>query len=132
MEKLSHHGLEIEEANTARGRLGLVTLLRLITKLDDLELHQYRREGGWQEQDPERLFQSIAKVDNAPRLKRLVLRGVYVREQDLLTFLQRTCVPKLFLYHVKMVQGSFRSIFDHCTSNASGVDELYFDGLSET
>lgn len=30
-----------------------------------------------------------------------------------------------------MTSGTFRSVFNHCTSDAAGMEELYFDNLLE-
>jgi hypothetical protein len=64
-------------------------------------------------------------------LKRMELRGLYVREEDLLAFIQRTAVRKLSMVKVVMCSGSFRSVFDYCTSDAAGIEKLHFDELLE-
>ncbi|KAL5349432.1 hypothetical protein ACLOAV_005723 [Pseudogymnoascus australis] len=50
---------------------------------------------------------------------------------DLLAFIKRTGVTKVSLINVHLVSGTFRSIFDHCTSAAAPVSELFFDSLTE-
>jgi hypothetical protein len=80
----------------------------------------------------ERLFRLAAEMDVLPHLKRLELRGSDVREEDLLAFIQRTGVRKLSIYKVYLSSGTFRSIFNYCTSKAASMEELCFHELSET
>lgn len=122
------------EAADEKNFTGLAKLLQLSRQLEDLELHQYRlTKGALTEHDLclERMLQRAAQMDAPPSLKRLELRGLWVREEDLLAFIQRTGVRKLFMYNSWMSSGTFRSIFDYCTSDTTGVDELYFDELFE-
>jgi hypothetical protein len=67
-----------------------------------------------------------------PHLKRIELRGSDVREEDLLAFIQRTGVHKLSMYKVYLSSGTFRSIFNYCTSEAASIEELCFHELLET
>jgi hypothetical protein len=77
----------------------------------------------------ERLLQLAAEMETPPKLRRIELRGLYVREEDLLAFIRRTGLRKLFMYKVFMSSGTFRSVFDYCTSDAAGMEELYFNEL---
>jgi hypothetical protein len=70
-------------------------------------------------------------MDTLPHLKRIELRGLCVREEHLLAFIQRTGVRKLFMINVSMSSGTFRSVFDYCTSNAAGMEHLHFHELVE-
>jgi hypothetical protein len=122
------------EAEDERNFIGLAKLLHLCCQLEDLEIHYYRlRSGllGTLDLHLERVLQRVAEAETLPKLKRLVLRGVYVREQDLLAVIRRTGVHKLFMYRVILYGGTFRSIFNYCTSNAAGMEELYFHKLLE-
>jgi hypothetical protein len=114
--------------------IGLAKLLQLCSQLEDLEIHYYRlrlRLRGTPDPHRERVLQRVAEAETLPKLKRLELHGVYVREQDLLTVIQRTSVRKLFMHGVIMYRGTFRSTFDYCTSDAAGMEELYFHKLLE-
>jgi hypothetical protein len=122
------------EAEDEGNFIGLAKLLQLCSKLEDLEIHYYRLHlclRGTPDLHRERVLQRVAEAETLPNLKRLELRRVYVREQDLLAFIQRTGVRKLFMYWVIMYRGAFRSTFDYCTSNAAGMEELYFHKLLE-
>jgi hypothetical protein len=122
------------EAEDEGNFIGLAKLLQLCRDLKDLEIHHYRlRSGllGTLDLHLERVLQRVAEAETLPKLKRLELRGVYVREQDLLAFIQRTGVHKLFMCRVILDGGTFRSIFDYCTSNTAGMEELYFHKLLE-
>jgi hypothetical protein len=79
----------------------------------------------------EGLLQLTAEMDTPPKLRWIELRGLYVREEEPLAFIRRTGVRKLFMYKVFMSSGSFRSVFDYCTSDAAYMEELYFNELFE-
>lgn len=59
------------------------------------------------------------------------LRGIYARETDLLAFIKRSGVRDLSLEFATLVSGTFRPIFDYCTSEASPITKLYFEALFE-
>jgi hypothetical protein len=114
--------------------IGLAKLLQLSSQLEDLKLHQYLLiQGRLHPADMyhERLLQRAAQMTPNMNLNRMELRGLYVREEDLLALIQRTAVRKLSLYSVVMSSGSFRSVFDYCTSDAADMEELYCDELFE-
>jgi hypothetical protein len=116
--------------------IGLANLLQLSSQLEDLKIHKYRLGMGvlnnrQADLHLERLLQLAAEIDTPPKLRRIELRGLYVREEDLLAFIWRTGIRKLFMYKVFMSSGSFRSVFDYCTSDAACMEELYFNELFE-
>ena len=114
--------------------IGLAKLLQLCSQLENLELHQYLLG---QELVPpadmyhERLLQRAAEMTPNMNVNRIELRGLYVREKDLLAFIQRTGVRNLSMNNVVMSSGTFRSVFDYCTSDDAGLEKLYFDELFE-
>jgi hypothetical protein len=115
--------------------IGLAKILKLYSQLEELELHQYWIGTGLltlADLHYERLFRLAAEMDVLPHLKRIELRRSEVREEDLLAFIQRTGVRKLSMYKVYLSSGTFRSIFNYCTSKAAGIEELCFHELSET
>jgi hypothetical protein len=116
--------------------IGLANLLQLSGKLEDLKIHKYRLDMGVLNNSRadlhlERLLHLAAEIDTPPKLRRIELRGLCVREEDLLAFIRRTGARKLFMYQVFMSSGSFGSIFDYCTSDAACMEELYFNELFE-
>lgn len=122
------------EAADERNFNGLTELLKLGSQLEELELHQYLLDNvGLTHADLhyERILQCAAEMNTPPNLKRMELRGLYVREKDLLAFIRRTCVRKLAMYNVVMSSGTFKSVFDYCTSNLADMEELYFYQLYE-
>lgn len=117
---------------------GLASLLQLLPQLKSIDWHYFKLRGELQhlvphglEWGPERLLQHVVKLDTLPALTHCSLRGVCARETDLLAFIKRTGVTKVRLINVHLVSGTFRSIFDHCTSAAAPVTELFFDSLTE-
>lgn len=123
----------IIEANPADNMnfTGFATLLKLSTQLEELEMHQYSvsyRPNAWY---LERLLEYTTTMDILRNLKRLELRGFYVKEQHLLALIKRTGVRRLSMYNIHITSGTARSIFDYCTSDAANMEELYFHELSE-
>ena len=117
---------------------GLANLLQLLPQLKSIDWHYFRLRGELQhlsphspERRPERLLQHIVELDTLPALTHCSLRGVCARETDLLAFIKRTRVAEVRLINVHLVSGTFTSIFDHCTSAAAPVTEVYFDNLTE-
>lgn len=122
------------EEQDERNFLGLAKLLQISSQLEALELHQYRLTSGWGYGvvlHLERLLQRAAELNMPPNLRRVELRGLHVRGQDLLTFIQRTGVRELIMVNVFMISGTFRSVFDICTSEAAGMEKLYFSKLAQ-
>ena len=128
--KASDRDDSITDAEDEHKFMGLAKLLQLSSQLEDLELHKCAlRERTLTLR--ERLFQHIAEIHTPPKLKRLELRGLVVEEQDLLVSIQRTGIGELSMYNTTLSSGTFRSIFDYCTGNGSGMERLYFKDLFE-
>jgi hypothetical protein len=124
----------IAEASDEGNFGGLAKLLQLSSQLENLEIHQYHLDVGVLSHDEmlgERVLQRVVEMDTLPKLKRIELRGFHVREADLLAFIQRIGARRIFMYNVLMSSGTFRSVFNYCTSEMAGVEELYFDKLFE-
>lgn len=79
----------------------------------------------------DRLVQNIVSLDTLPMLPCCTLRGIYATETDFLAFIKRTRVSHLYLEHVTLSSGMFRSIFDYCTSAVTPVTTLNFFVLYE-
>jgi hypothetical protein len=125
--------MEVEAADEINF-IGLAKLLRISHQLEVLEVHQYCLRSGWRggvDLHLDWFLQRAAELERLPNLKRLELRGLLVREQDLLTFIQRTGVKNLTMYDVFMFSGTFRSVFDYCASDAGDMEQLYFNRLVE-
>jgi hypothetical protein len=122
------------EAQDEGNFIGLAKLLQHCSQLDDLAIHYFRiyaRLRGNPDLCRERVLQRVAEAETLPRLTRLELRGVYAPEQDLLVLIRRTSVRKLFMYGVIMCRGTFKSVFEYCTSDVAGMEELHFHSLLE-
>jgi len=123
---------EEAEAADERNYIGIAKLLQLTHQLEELKLHQYTL-GRSPSVRPywERPLQRIAEHASVMNLHRLELRGLSVHGKDLLTLVQRAGVRKLSMTCVSMSSGSFRPLFDYCTSESSGMQELHCEDLSE-
>jgi hypothetical protein len=114
--------------------IGIAKLLQVSSQLEEFEMHEYRfckALNPNRERQLERLLQRAAEMDTLPRLKLIEPHGLWVREQDLLAFVRRTSICKLFLDNIYMSSGTFRSLFDYCTSDAARLEKFYFRGLFE-
>lgn len=123
------------EAGDMTNFIGLCHLLRRSSQLEHLELHHYHLDTQslvGAELHHERFMQHMAGTVKLPNLKRCTLRGLSVREVDLLAFIQgATTIRELSLQNVDLVSGTFRSIFDYCTSETASLERLHFDDLFE-
>jgi hypothetical protein len=123
----------VAKAQDENNFVGLANLLRVCHALKSLHIHQYLidfHNFSSNTRNPnERLFQRIVELDRLPELEVCSLRGVFVREIDLLAFLKRVRLRRLSMENVVMVSGTYRSIFDFCTDEASVLSFLYLDEL---
>ncbi|OBT67777.1 hypothetical protein VE03_03453 [Pseudogymnoascus sp. 23342-1-I1] len=133
-----HLHQQISIAQDESNFTGLANLLQLLPQIKSIDWHYFGLRGDFQNlllSSPERrhelLLQHIVELDTLPALTHCTLRGVYAREIDLLAFIKQTGVAQVRLLNVHLVSGTFRSIFDYCTSAAAPVTEVYFDNLAE-
>lgn len=117
------------EAHDEQNFTGLASLLRVSNQLESLQIHQYIVNIIHIDIPNEKLFQRIAELDRLPNLEHCSLRGVFVREKDLLSFLKRMDLRSFSMENVTMTSGTFNSIFNYCTSEASRMEFLYVDDL---
>ncbi|KFX96738.1 hypothetical protein V490_03169 [Pseudogymnoascus sp. VKM F-3557] len=108
---------------------GLASLFKILKNLNSFELYFFTLLGELPETDW--FLQHLVALSSLPNLTRCKLRGIYATETDLLAFIKRTRVSDLSLRQVKLSSGSFRSIFDYCTSTASPISKLDFKDLYE-
>lgn len=118
---------------------GLGRLIRLSPKLESLHLHWYNtfQQRTDLEDMEERYrsraqnFRTLAETAYLPCMKKLVLRGVYVTEQTLLQILCGAPIKDFSMEEVHVRDGTFRPIFDYCTSSEASMERLFFDDLWE-
>ena len=127
------HGKTQAEAADEGNFIGLASLLRHCHQLADLELFHYRlMPTARVDLHSERFLQRIAETAPLSLLQNLTLRGFAVRDQDMLALAKNAPLRKVSLENVGVTSGSFRSVFDYCTSDAAGIERLQFDDLFET
>lgn len=120
-----------------RGLAGLIQLLKKQLKV--FEWHYFRLHGELHDPDFERrieqmharLLSEVVKLDNLPSLTRCTLRGLYATPADLLGFVKRTRVTELSLEHIRLISGTFRRLFDYCTSAEAPITRLSCFDLGE-
>ncbi|KAL4863601.1 hypothetical protein BDV12DRAFT_206355 [Aspergillus spectabilis] len=120
------------EARDEQNFAGLANLIQACHQLKKLHIHQYLvnfRRISHIDYPNERLLQRISELSKLPELEECSLRGLYVRETDLLSFLKKVPLHKLSMEFVIMTSGTFRSIFDYCTGEGSTVTSVHFDEL---
>ncbi|SCN68682.1 uncharacterized protein FFNC_00036 [Fusarium fujikuroi] len=124
------------EAEDENDLVGLSRFLRLCNQVENLEIDYLRIPMCYSALVGhfyyETILQRIVELDRLPILKCCKFSGISAKETDLFGFIQRTQVRELSLEKVILCTGTFRSIFDYCTSRAAGITKLHFDTLYET
>nr|POE78985.1 hypothetical protein CFP56_77663 [Quercus suber] len=111
---------------------GLVELLLKSPALEDVDLHYYRLKASrGVDFHRHQTLQRVVGANVLPCLEKLTLRGFTVRSLDLLTLVERRPLRTLELKNVRLVFGSFHSIFKACTEKKPGMERLYFEDLFE-
>jgi hypothetical protein len=129
--------LEVKMKATAQSNfVRLVEFLHLARLLDSLEIHYYRLDNARRllrdsYAHHKRLLKQVDRSEKLPKLKQCRLRGIYIGDRDLLAIIQQTATRRLFMENVTISSGTFTSIFDYCTSETAGIEELSFDDLFE-
>lgn len=124
-----HDETDISMAQDEKNFTGLASLFKILKNLNSFELYYFTLGG--ELPDTDWPLQHLVALNSLPNLTRCKLRGIYATETDLLAFIKRTRVSHLYLEEVKLSSGSFRSIFDYCTSAESPISKLDFNVLYE-
>lgn len=86
-------------------------LLAPMHDLEDLEIHFYRDRGASIERYDE-MFSEIAAQRHWPRLRKCSLRGLRVRQEDLILFFQKhASITTLELHEISLTQGTWPPVF---------------------
>ncbi|KAM5469139.1 hypothetical protein MauCBS54593_004491 [Microsporum audouinii] len=122
------------EANDEVNFIGVAKLIGFCSQLEDFELHFFHISNKFINSldfQTERILQYVVEMENLPRLKRVMLRGIGAREADLLEFIKRTEPSDLSLENIRLAEGHFASIINYCTSNQPRLHSLRFESLYE-
>ncbi|KJK92753.1 hypothetical protein H633G_03377 [Metarhizium anisopliae BRIP 53284] len=114
---------------------GLANLIAICPHLDDFELHylsimwpKRRLFNNFPRQD---ILRHVAELDNPPMLKRCRIRGVSVREADMLNLIHRTKVAEISIEVIRLEEGTLRPVIDYCISKLAAVTKLHIDTVLE-
>ncbi|KAI6088227.1 hypothetical protein F4821DRAFT_91813 [Hypoxylon rubiginosum] len=128
--------LAMADARDENNFIGLAGLIHACQNLKILHIHQYevnrRRIDSRVTIPSELIFQrGIATLNMLPPIEECSLSGVFLRESDMLAFLERSSktLRALSMKTVTMVTGSFRPVFDYIASRIPNLDYLYLDEL---
>ncbi len=100
--------------------LSLAGFLALCPNVEELEIHGYSM--GSRSSDFQKIFESVTEEVRFPCLLSCTLKGMELREIDLIRFLQNSItLAKLKLQNVTLMQGSWHNFFGCCSN---GVVEL--------
>ena len=103
--------------------------LRLMPSLEALDLHWYKTQLlAWA---PETFFFETCFTSISPTLKTCTLRGIYIAEQPLLSFLQQTSARRITLRELHLTAGTFVPIFEALTRQTDPFEHLHLDDLFE-
>lgn len=117
--------------------IGLAKLIDLCRNIRELDLHYYKLRFE-QLRNPDlhvdRVLRQIIETasDSLAKVQKCRLRGLKVREEDLLALVEQPSIKELALENTHMIGGGkFAPIFDYCTSATAGMQRLFFDDLFE-
>ncbi|KAI5465238.1 F-box domain protein [Mariannaea sp. PMI_226] len=116
---------------------GLANLVGACPRLRHLELHY--SHVAWSLEDSmtksfrrERLFEQVVRLGRLPHLESCAIRGLTMREEDLLEFLRRTRPTELSVEYSHLCTGTFQPVLDYCTSSSAGISKLYLNAIHKT
>lgn len=111
---------------------GILHMLGAMPELESLDLHWYHlRDSVSASPAPSTTHQESSSNLAVPRLKECSLRGVYTSESDLLRFLEAVRPATLTLTDVRLVSGTYASVFRYLTSPDSPVACYHLDDVHE-
>lgn len=123
---------EAIEENNFSGVSELIDLCPNITHLELHYFHMFNRILNVMTEFPsEKTLKRVLELKNLPRLIGCTLRGVTACEKDLLNFILRTKPSDLSLQTIRLIQGNFSSIIEHCTTGGANIKTLLFDNLKK-
>ena len=119
------------------GYNGFAQLLSLSDQIAELELHYFQIDFNFRlvsldECHHALLFQHLAQQERLPRLERLLLRGLFVRQEDLVLVRKRMDPLDLHLEAIWMHSSTtFVPVFAYCISSGPRLERLCFHDLND-
>ncbi|KAL2013888.1 hypothetical protein VTN00DRAFT_1413 [Thermoascus crustaceus] len=119
------------EALAEENFLGIARLLRLMPKLEAIDLHLYDTlEGDAKAYD--QIFKAIAREVHLPSLEQCFLRGIYASEESMLQFLENhPRINHLDLREMTITSGSWEPIFKYLGSRMTALTRLRLSNLRD-
>ena len=122
------------EVQEEKNWTGLAELLQLCSQLETLTIHFYSlsfKVLQYQDLERHRLLRPVANDIDLFKVKFLSLQGMTIEENVLLTIIRRSPIETLELENIVIVGGTFKTIFQYCTSNVSKLRYLSLEDLFE-
>lgn len=111
---------------------GLRFLLQSCTSVQDLNITHFSLKDVNRESTMGHAIIQVLGESSLPRLRSLTLQGFRTTGSELLTLLLGfKTLRSLSLFHVKLIEGTFRPILNYCTVEAK-MEELELDTLFES
>jgi hypothetical protein len=120
----------LASAIAASNFVGLSDFLSLFSSLQTFDLHYFQlQSAGYrishrEDRPHAALLRQVVSSGSLPKLSQCTLRGVIASSEDLLLFIKSTAPQYLSLNHVKVINGSFRLIFEYCTSSMASIENI--------
>lgn len=115
--------------------VGLAELLPRCPRLEEFDFSffgiRHRASYYYMRFRAERIFERVVQLEQLPRLKRLRLEGVIIREVELLAFIKRSRPSELLLENIHLQPGTFKSMFEYCSSGSAEMSKVRFNCLYE-
>jgi hypothetical protein len=138
---LSHHHVHEPEsvemrffATGERNTNAIGQILGLCPQLEDLQLHWYNlRVANLTDTllEEQRFFDRIAESCRFPSSKRCTLKGIYMSEAALLSFLRHIHLSSLEMEEVHLHSGKFRPVFSFLAKHMEQLEHVHLDDLWE-
>jgi hypothetical protein len=111
---------------------GLRSLLQTCSSLQKLDLTHFSLESVDRGSTRGHAVLQVLSEVNLPRLRSLTLQGFRTTGSELLTLVQGfKTLRSLSLAHMKLIEGTFRPVLNHCTVEAK-MEEVELDTLFES
>ncbi|KAI8715044.1 hypothetical protein NCS52_01011200 [Fusarium sp. LHS14.1] len=107
---------------------GLPKVLAACPQLEDLDL-RYRKIVTRDLYNDSLVLQRVAELQTLPVLNRLSINGFTANSHDLFSIIKRTKPRELSLGPITLETGTFRSIFDYCSSRGANMSKASFERL---
>jgi hypothetical protein len=125
-------GYQIEAINPFDSLMHIGPILNTMPKLESLDIH-WSSLGSVSADSASASseYSSGSRDVTDTSLRSCVLRGIYTTEKALLAFITAAKPSAIILKDIRLISGTYTSIFDHLAASDGSVSMYYLDDLRE-